>query len=455
MDRVLPIALPLLLLASCQGQAAPPKAAAAPPKTVISSARVQGGTLVLSGTYFAPESTVSIAGAIVKPTSTRPQELTIPLAETLGPGTYLVTVTGATPATSDSFSVTIGAAGPPGPSGPPGSSATFPTGYSILGESPTPPKGFSFTGYTVISQGGSIGWTLKAPMPTARFGVSAAVVQGVLYAIGGSKDDGLQGLQTVEAYDIATDTWAAKAPMPTGRSGAGIGVLNGLIYVVGGTLSKDTPTGAFEVYDPATNKWTAKAAIPLPKKGVETAVVKDVLYVIGEFASFASPSGSGAPVVEAYDPATDAWAPKAALPTARTNFSVGVVNNMLYAIGGSADGTLAASEAYDPVTNAWVAKAPMPAPRKGFAVGVINGILYAAGGRSDADLAGSAVSYDPMHDSWSPGLAVPIPVDGAGGCASDEGVLYLVGGTAQGGKVVAGLQAFTPSGPRYYIHRSQ
>lgn len=454
MNRVLPIALPVLLLASCQGQAGSPKGAA-PPKTVISSARVQGHSLVLSGTYFAAESTVALAGAIVKPTSTKPQEITIPLADTLGPGTYLVTVTGGAPANTDSFSVTIGAAGPPGPSGPPGSSATFPAGTLILSESAAAPKGFTATGYTVISQGGSIGWTLKAPMPTARFGVSAAVVKGVLYAIGGAKDDALQGLPTVEAYDIATDTWTTKAPMPTGRSGAGIGVLNGLIYVVGGAPTKDTTTGAFEVYDPATNKWAAKAAIPTPKKGAATAVVKDVLYVIGEFASFGAPSASGGPVVEAYDPVTDAWTPKAALPTARSNFSVGVVNNMLYAIGGSADATLAVAEAYDPVANAWVTKAPMPAPRKGFAVGVINGILYAAGGRSDADLAGNAVSYDPMHDTWSPGLVVPIPVDGAGGCASDDGVLYLVGGTSQGGKVVAGLQAFMPSGPRYYIHKSQ
>jgi N-acetylneuraminic acid mutarotase len=455
MNRVLPIALPVLLLASCQGQAGAPKVAATPPKTVISSARVQGGTLILSGTYFAPESTVTLAGATVKPTTLKPQEIIVPVPDSLGPGTYLVNVTAGTPATTDSFVATVGAAGPPGPSGPPGSSATFPPGTLILGDSPTPPKGFSHTGYSVVSQGGSIGWTLKAPMPTARFGVCAAVVKGVLYAIGGAKDDGLQGLPTVEAYDIATDSWTTKAPMPTGRSGAGIGVLNGLIYVVGGAPAKDATTGAFEVYDPAANKWTAKAAIPTPKKGVATAVVKDVLYVIGDFASFSSPSGAGAPVVEAYDPATDAWTPKAALPTARTNFSVGVVNNMLFAIGGSEDTAVAVTEAYDPATNAWVAKAPMPTPRKGFAVGVINGVLYAAGGRSDADLAGIAVSYDPMHDTWSAGLAVPIPVDGTGGCASDDGVLYLVGGTAQGGKAVAGLQAFTPSGPRYYIHRLQ
>jgi len=131
------------------------------------------------------------------------------------------------------------------------------------------------------------------------------------------------------------------------------------------------------------------------------------------------------------------------------------LNNMIYAIGGTADGPLAINEAYDPSSNTWVTKAPMLTPRKDAVTGVINGILYVAGGRSEADLSGSAVAYDPMHDSWSPSLSLPIPVEGAGGGASEEGALYLVGGTSANGKIVAALQVFTPSGPRFYIHKSQ
>ena len=38
--------------------------------------------------------------------------------------------------------------------------------------------------------------------------------------------------------------------------------------------------------------------------------------------------------VEAYDPATDTWTSQAPLPTARKDFAAGVVDGILYAVGG-------------------------------------------------------------------------------------------------------------------------
>ncbi|HEY5095098.1 MAG TPA: kelch repeat-containing protein, partial [Candidatus Eremiobacteraceae bacterium] len=58
-------------------------------------------------------------------------------------------------------------------------------------------------------------WTTKASMPTARDGLAAGVSHGIVYAVGGST--GFAILNTVEAYDPATDTWTTKAPMPTAR----------------------------------------------------------------------------------------------------------------------------------------------------------------------------------------------------------------------------------------------
>jgi len=366
-----------------------------------------------------------------------------------------LSVSGGTPTTTDTFPVTIGAAGPPGPPGAPGTSPPFPAGCSILGDSPVPPKGFTYTGYSVVSQGASTGWTLKAPMPTSRINASVAAVSGIVYVIGGAKDQTLQGLATVEAYDPVKDTWTTKAPLPTARYGAGVGVINGSIYVIGGSQKGDSYTGAFEVYSPATNKWTTKTPIPTPKKGVVTAVLNNLLYVLGDFASFTASSADSAPGMEVFDPATDAWTQKAAIPTPRSNFSLAVINNLLYAFGGTGEGPLTQMEAYDPQSNLWTPKAPMPAPRKGFAVGVINGILYVAGGSNETGLVAPTVSYDPMHDSWSASLNVPLPADLVGGAATEEGVLYVVGGLQAGGKVLSSLQAFSPSGPRYYVHTSQ
>ena len=112
-------------------------------------------------------------------------------------------------------------------------------------------------------------------------------------------------------------------------------------------------------------------------------------------------------------------------------------------------------DAYDPATNTWTTKAPMPTLRKGFAIGVINGSLYAAGGSNESGLLGPTHAYDPMHDSWTTSLNLLIPTDMPGGAVTDSGVFYLIGGLQAGGKALASVQAFSPSGPRFYVHKSQ
>ena len=54
-------------------------------------------------------------------------------------------------------------------------------------------------------------------------------------------------------------------------------------------------------------------------------------------------------IVEAYDPATNRWAPAKSMPTMRQSLGVGVVDGVLYAVGGACyDDTFAIVEAYVP-----------------------------------------------------------------------------------------------------------
>src|SRR5580700_2020353 len=71
-------------------------------------------------------------------------------------------------------------------------------------------------------------WTTRAPMPTARVGLAAVVVNNILYTVGGGSAVG--GGNKLEAYDPVTNTWTTKAPMPTARYGLAAGVINGILY---------------------------------------------------------------------------------------------------------------------------------------------------------------------------------------------------------------------------------
>jgi len=60
------------------------------------------------------------------------------------------------------------------------------------------------------------------------------------------------------ADDSAENTWVSKAPMQVARSGVGVAVVNGKIYAIGGSTEKGL-VGTNEEYDPATDTWTYKA----------------------------------------------------------------------------------------------------------------------------------------------------------------------------------------------------
>jgi hypothetical protein len=62
-------------------------------------------------------------------------------------------------------------------------------------------------------------WTSVKPMHTKRLGVGVAVVNRLLYAIGGY--DGNERLGSGECYHPENNAWTMIAPMTTQRSGAG------------------------------------------------------------------------------------------------------------------------------------------------------------------------------------------------------------------------------------------
>jgi probable HAF family extracellular repeat protein len=231
-------------------------------------------------------------------------------------------------------------------------------------------------------------WTTKAPMPTARYGLGVAAVNGILYAVGGLAVDKKTLLTTVEAYDPATNTWTTKAPMPTARGDLGVVGLNGILYAVGGANFGTLAT--VEAYDPATNTWTTKAPMPTGRSGFDLAEINGVLYVAG-----GEDRGTHPTIVEAYDPATNTWTTKAPMPTARTLLGVAAVNGILYAVGGAVGSVVPTVEAYDPATDTWTTKAPMPGARWDFGVGVINGILYAVGGDDEFNTLATVQAYQP------------------------------------------------------------
>jgi len=122
-------------------------------------------------------------------------------------------------------------------------------------------------------------WSTKAPMPTARSAAAAVASDGIIYAMGGSNGDEL--LNTIEAYNPATNAWSTKAPMPTARGAAAAVASDGIIYAMGGISNGDVYLDSVEAYDPVADAWSSSASMPAARAAPIGAEVNGVIYAAG------------------------------------------------------------------------------------------------------------------------------------------------------------------------------
>jgi N-acetylneuraminic acid mutarotase len=240
--------------------------------------------------------------------------------------------------------------------------------------------------------------TTKASMPTARWlsGTTNTAVVGKIYAIGGLITFPGDGISTVEVYDTVTDTWDTKAPMPTARSHLATCVLDGKIYAIGGSIGSSSswpglPT--VEMYDPVTDTWTTKAPMPTARWGLCASSVNGKIYAIGGTAG--APTYGGLSKVEEYDPVTDTWTTKASMTTPRLDLTGVELFGKIYAIGGidRAQGTGHGTvEAYDPVTDMWTLRNDLPPGGGGSSASTVNGQIYLFGNM------GPGPTYSPIAE---------------------------------------------------------
>jgi N-acetylneuraminic acid mutarotase len=255
-------------------------------------------------------------------------------------------------------------------------------------------------------------WTTRESMPTARTYFGIASYQGKIYCIGGSGSNGSTGVN--EVYDTQTDTWETKKSMPTARSDLSANVVNGKIYLIGGRTGDQFSTvDSNEVYNVANDSWTTKKQIPYPVVGYASAVVDDKVYIIGGQDEFHH-NELNVKFNQIYDPETDEWRLGASLPTTVFNAAAGATTGTMapkriYIIGGTPNGEIAATnlnQVYNPENDTWTYGTSMPTSRGWLAVAVVNDTLYAIGGSP-----GLMISFIPINEHYIPIGYGTIPQD--------------------------------------------
>jgi N-acetylneuraminic acid mutarotase len=176
-------------------------------------------------------------------------------------------------------------------------------------------------------------WETKASLPRGgRAELTASVVNGKIYVVGGY----FFGLYLVsssvlDVYDPETDTWTTKAPMLSAVYSCSSAVVDNKMYVIENSFGSNVGS-INQIYDTENDSWSYGRSIPVGVAGVAAAATTAVfapkrIYVMGGEASANSSN-------QVYNPENDTWSIGAQLPTSRSYLGVAVIDDTLYAIGG-------------------------------------------------------------------------------------------------------------------------
>lgn len=273
-------------------------------------------------------------------------------------------------------------------------------------------------------------WTTLAPMSTPRTGLDAAVVDGKIYAIGGTSNEGPSDKN--EEYDPATNTWTTKAAVPTGRTQLAAVTVQNKIYAIGGYADTypGIPLAKNEVYDPYTNTWATKAEMPTARISICTNNVNDQIYVIGGFELVGPTNVEPSNKTEAYNPITNTWVTKAEMPYVAFDSSSVVLGDKIYVL-------TSPIQIYDTKTDSWsLGSFPPTVQSNADAVTILDergrGLIYIFGGGGYGTYSDLVQIYDLQNDIWGVGSPMPTPrYELAVVVVNNQ--IYALGGVTSGG----------------------
>ncbi|XP_026729455.1 kelch-like ECH-associated protein 1 isoform X2 [Trichoplusia ni] len=246
-------------------------------------------------------------------------------------------------------------------------------------------------------------WTTLPRLTVPRSGLGAAFLKGLFYAVGGRNTSPGSSYDSdwVDVYNPATEHWRPCSPMSTPRHRVGVAVMDGLLYAVGGSAGSEYHKSV-ECYDPEHDAWTSVASMGCARLGVGVVVVNRLLYAVGGF-----DGASRIASVECYHPENNCWNDVAPMNIARSGAGVAALNQYIYVVGGY-DGSqqLASVERYDTERDTWELVAPVHIARSALSLTVLDNKLYALGGYDGTSFLDIVEVYDPASNSWSSGTSL-------------------------------------------------
>lgn len=275
------------------------------------------------------------------------------------------------------------------------------------------------------------------------------VLDNQVYVIGG-QDVNSRPLNTVEVFDLATNSWTPRPSRRTCRKEHGVATLNDFIYAVGGH------DGLMQLATVVRYNNQQDTMLPsmdtLAREALLSANTPDFALDWLSIFRFLLRRTSDIIVDEFMNVTIPPWTKVTPMCTPRSGVGDGVLNELLYAVGGrNGNQHLNTVERYDPITIQWDQVPDMTMARSGVGVAELEGRLYAVGGQDNSRTVLKSVEvYCPRQCTWSP-VSDMMLSRWHPGVVSFDGRLFVIGGDDGHGIDHSSVEVYNPQTNKWSI----
>ncbi len=243
------------------------------------------------------------------------------------------------------------------------------------------------------------GWGSLPKMPYPCEEGGAAVCGGILYVMGGKKED---SSRVMCHFNPKHNQWSSH-DIAINIVDSSVTCFNEELYVIGGKGSWQD----VQIYNPVSSEWRTAASMATGRAGQSAVVLQGHIYVI---------AGHDGEVclnsVECYNPFTDQWSIVSNLSKARRCAAATTADQrIIIVVGGFGDMTVRtiepSCEIYDPITNQWNLMSSPGIPRAACSAVCIDDIVYLFGGESETEYLRSVECFDIKRNRWCEIEAMP------------------------------------------------
>ncbi|KAK7109212.1 kelch-like protein 18 [Littorina saxatilis] len=217
------------------------------------------------------------------------------------------------------------------------------------------------------------------------------------------------------------------------------------LYAVGGETTNRELITMVEGYNPVSNKSTELSAMPTARRSLGILIVDNMIFAVG-----GSDKGAAVSTVEVFDIETGVWKTRASLCRPRTSVAAAVLEGQVFAVGGH-DGqrALSSAEMYDSDTDCWNQTAELQTPRSMASSVCLKNRLYVLGGYDGEMDLRSAEKLDSRLAEWLPIASMHDSRSMCGAAVLDDKI--LVAGGSSGAQCLSSVEMYNPSSDQWTV----